>query len=370
MEALVTATQGPRERRAPAAAAIGDCPCPKCVAIGRQEIQDGSSYIPWGSVNKSVHGADLRVPASSKYSPLTPRAEMPVGRSQSHADGCLECQREAQRLNDGGVRWVSWSAVRQAVHHGVEYSPAPDRAPKPEPKPAYRIAGLPYKFGFDQLVGASAGLTLSLPMISVFSMSPLPGMVLATVLTTLGVNVPVLIRKSRDTEKRNSQTPAAPKSSRKARLASANQDRQVVLLAWARYETDVALQIDYPAMTDVRKPETAALAKALRAAEIASRHAGESIDSLIRYEGAVLDLEGAFKAAETAAKLDHENPLTTDQQALAHTLLAIAVDPAGNIHERRQAHQRLLKLLDGVIVLSDQARLALEASTARREVQQ
>lgn len=227
---------------------------------------------------------------------------------------------------------------------------------------------LPFSFTFDQAVGFAAGLSLSLPVISVLGLTPDVGIYIVAGLTALGTSTPWLISKTRDTEKRKAEKHAFVKPSRKTRLTSANQDREAVMLAWARYETDVALQIDFPAMTDVRKPETAALAKALRAAEIASRHAAESIDSLIRYEDAVLDLEGAFKAAETAAKLDQACPLTIDQKALAHTLLAMAVDPGGNLHERRQAHQRLLKLLDGVIVLAEPARLALEAATTRREI--
>jgi hypothetical protein len=71
-------------------------------------------------------------------------------------------------------------------------------------------------------------------------------------------------------------TPVKPPS-RDARLASASKDHEAIVMAWALYETDVALQIDFPAMTDVRKPETSALAKALRAAEIASRHAGDDL---------------------------------------------------------------------------------------------
>jgi hypothetical protein len=353
MENLVTAAQGPRERRAPAAAAIGDCRCLECVAVGRQQIQDGSTYIPWRRVNKSVHDADLRVPASSKYSPLTPSG------SNSRASATQE---------PGGRRTVTTGIPRENDDVTKPRIAATDAAKK-RFKHIYGMQ-MPFSFTFDQAVGFAGGLTLSLPIISVFGLTPDVGLYVAAGLTALGTSTPWFIGKARDTEKRKTATPAAPKPSRKTRLASANTDREAVLLAWAKYETDIGLQIDYPAMTDMRRPETSALAKALRAAEIASRHAAESIDSLIRYEGAVLDLEGAFKAAETASKLDQEHPLSPDDKALAHTLLAMAVDPAGNVHERRQAHQRLLKLLDGVIVLSDPARLALEANTGNRQVQQ
>ena len=40
-----------------------------------------------------------------------------------------------------------------------------------------------------------------------------------------------------------------------------------LLARWSRYELDPACCIDYPAMTDVRLPETSALLRAMRAAE-------------------------------------------------------------------------------------------------------
>jgi hypothetical protein len=369
--------------------ARGACRCPKCVAVARNEARSGAPANVWGPINDAVHGDDikqaLKEQAQLQYKRETEMLHTERAKAAalaapphgtSHAMKCLGCQKEAQRLRDLGVRWVSWSAVQAAVHRGVPYDPQPEVAPAPQPKvmeaakKRYQLYNTGVSFTFDQAVGFAAGLTLSLPIISVFGLGPDVGVYIATGLTALGTSTPWLISKTRDTEKRKAEKPAAVKSSRKTRLASAHQDHEAVLLAWAKYETDVALQIDYPTMTDVRQPETAALAKALRAAEIASRHSGESIDSLIRYEGSVLDLEAAFKAAETAAKLDQQHPLTADQKALAHTLLAMAVDPAGNAHERRGAHQRLLKLLDGLIVLAEPARLALEASTARREVQQ
>jgi hypothetical protein len=353
---------------------FGDCRCKKCRALGRQEILSGRS-VSWLAINLMVHKGAPRIPASSKYSPLTPSGsnsrasatQDPGGRrTVTTAELAAKCQCK------------SCVELTRQIQHGFPRIPrenvdltkpgiAATDAAKKRFKHIYGME-MPFSFTLDQAVGFAGGLTLSLPVISVFGLTPDVGVYVVAGLTALGTSTPWFIGKARDTEKRKTATPAAPKPSRKTRLASARQDHEAVLLAWARYETDVALQIDYPAMTDVRKPETAALAKALRAAEIASRHAQESLRSLIHYEGAVLDLEGAFKAAGTAAKLDQENPLTADQKTLAHTLLAMAVDPAGNVHERRQAHQRLLKLLDGVILLAEPARLALEAAAARGEI--
>jgi hypothetical protein len=232
----------------------------------------------------------------------------------------------------------------------------------------------------DRVAGGCIGVLGITPVIAIFGIDTVAaGPLFASVAVVGAVGVPWVVTKVRASAKLEAPAvaaarPAAPAvapvkpPSRAARLASASKDHEAIVMAWAKYETDVALQIDFPAMTDVRMPETSALAKALRAAEIASRHAGDDLDAVIRYEGAVLDLEAAFATAEAAAKLGGEHPLTTDQKTLAHTLLAMAVDPEGNIHERRHAHQRLLKLLDGVIILAEPARLALEAAAARGEL--
>ena len=51
-------------------------------------------------------------------------------------------------------------------------------------------------------------------------------------------------------------------------LHTAAQAEHTTLLArWSRYELDPAYCIDYPAMTDVRQPETAAVIRAMREAE-------------------------------------------------------------------------------------------------------
>jgi hypothetical protein len=68
-----------------------------------------------------------------------------------------------------------------------------------------------------------------------------------------------------------------------------------VLKRWQRYELDPALTIDYPDMSDVARPETAALVKAMREAEQlrSSRELG--------YPSAVAQLEAALQRAEMAA---------------------------------------------------------------------
>lgn len=77
--------------------------------------------------------------------------------------------------------------------------------------------------------------------------------------------------------------------------ARAQADHDTLLARWSRYELDPACCIDYPAMTDIRLPETSALIRAMREAEQlrAARHQG--------YAPAVERLAHALTAAERAA---------------------------------------------------------------------
>jgi hypothetical protein len=286
---------------------------------------------------------------------------------------CEGCVDATEKQFARGAKSARWGSVHRTVHGQEAPASGVRRAKGRVRKPRHSVR--------DRVAGGCIGVLGISPVISIFGIDTVAaGPLFASVAVVGAVGVPWVVTKVRASAKLEAPAVApAPTAarpavapvklpSRKDRLASTTKDHEAVVMAWAKYETDVSLQIDYPAMTDVRKPETSALAKALRAAEIASRHAGDDLDSVIRYEGAVLDLEAAFATAEAAARLDSEHPLTTDQKDLAHTLLAITVDPNGNVHERRQAHQRLLKLLDGVIILAEPARLALEVAAARGEI--
>jgi hypothetical protein len=76
---------------------------------------------------------------------------------------------------------------------------------------------------------------------------------------------------------------------------AAQAEHDTLLARWRHYELDPASCIDYPAMTDVRLPETSALIKAMREAEQlrAGRHQG--------YAPAVARFAVALTAAEQAA---------------------------------------------------------------------
>lgn len=72
-----------------------------------------------------------------------------------------------------------------------------------------------------------------------------------------------------------------------------------VLARWRRYELDPAEAIDFPAMSDVRVPETSAMVKAMALAELLRRSTGPG--GTAEYRAAVAVLESAFRTAEDAA---------------------------------------------------------------------
>lgn len=81
----------------------------------------------------------------------------------------------------------------------------------------------------------------------------------------------------------------------RAEIEAAAERHRTVLSRWQRYELDPACSIDYPDMTDVRRPETADLIRAMKEAERvrAVEAAG--------YLPAVVRLENALGRAEAAA---------------------------------------------------------------------
>ena len=82
---------------------------------------------------------------------------------------------------------------------------------------------------------------------------------------------------------------------RRAGFADDAARHEYVLEQWSRYELDPARTIDFPAMTDVRSAETAALTRAMREAEYCKVTAGTD------YRAAVERLAEALAAAERAA---------------------------------------------------------------------
>jgi len=77
-----------------------------------------------------------------------------------------------------------------------------------------------------------------------------------------------------------------------------------VIARWMQYETDPAKTIAFPAMTDARVPETAALLTTMDRARWLRPASGQAVitpETFSHYRAAVAELEAAFEAAEAGA---------------------------------------------------------------------
>lgn len=98
---------------------------------------------------------------------------------------------------------------------------------------------------------------------------------------------------------------AIPSASAPRPLERLQAEHEAITARWMRYETDAALQIAYPEMTDVKQPATAAYLRAAGHAVDARRAATAALApaEFAAYRDAVADLERAFETAEYAARM-------------------------------------------------------------------
>ena len=92
-----------------------------------------------------------------------------------------------------------------------------------------------------------------------------------------------------------------------ATISATSALHQSLVARWSHYELDPAAAIDFPAMTDIRVPETSALIRAVTAAARFQLAELDTDDSAATYRCAVATLAEALVAAEHAAQC----PLTT-----------------------------------------------------------
>ncbi|NUS36333.1 MAG: hypothetical protein HOQ04_07710 [Pseudarthrobacter sp.] len=152
--------------------------------------------------------------------------------------------------------------------------------------PAAGIAGTDQLF-WDLFLGSCVALpALLIPAL----LSPWAGLFLAGAAAASGIaayrGTPRLLARRTAREERRARMSAH-------QAARARHDE--LMIRWRRYELDPACSIDYPALTDVRLPETSALIKAMRRADElrAVPHQG--------YPDAVGSLAASLAAAERAA---------------------------------------------------------------------
>ena len=146
-----------------------------------------------------------------------------------------------------------------------------------------------------------AGLAIIAPAVLVPSLaSPATGLMLTAIATTTAVAsyrwTPKLFRWQEI--RRSARDDAA------AHAVAALRHREA-LARWQRYELDPAFCIDFPAMSDPRRPETAAMLKAMKAAEQERCGAGPRGTTPGGYSTAVDRLERALAQAERAAGARH-----------------------------------------------------------------
>jgi prepilin-type N-terminal cleavage/methylation domain-containing protein len=139
-------------------------------------------------------------------------------------------------------------------------------------------------------------------------------------------------------------------------------------MQWASYELDMAKLIDFPLMTDMREPVTAALHKALKkAADLEPASAKKMAAHPVvnsDFWNAVNDLDAAFHTAEQTAKKvawSKFTPIERKSLATAKNLLALALDSGASPAERQSAYKRVFKELQGLIEFPEKARLEIEA---------
>lgn len=134
---------------------------------------------------------------------------------------------------------------------------------------------------------------------------------------------------------------------------------------WSSYELDVLKVLEFPAVTNMNVPATFEFHKAMRKASHFLTEADSiTADDVTEFREAVLDVEHRFEVMIAEAKRLKWNDYTEKERVslqMAQSLLAIAINSASSPHERQIAYKRLMKEVEGIIVLPEKAVLELES---------
>lgn len=135
--------------------------------------------------------------------------------------------------------------------------------------------------------------------------------------------------------------------------------RDASLVAWSRYETDVALLIDYPVMTDYSDPVIREVLVAMQGIREAERGSDPA-----RLHLAVDRFDVALRTAENYARRCGQSKLTDQERsrlATARTALNLILDGAASPSEVDGAYRSLSGSLRGIIDLPAPAAADLDA---------
>jgi hypothetical protein len=140
---------------------------------------------------------------------------------------------------------------------------------------------------------------------------------------------------------------------------------------WLDYELDIGKLLDFPLMTDMSNPLTERFHRAKLRADLLRPAKAEDLledgDATRQYLDAVENYVTAFDVAEAEAIRRRRNDFTkVDQQRLsrARSALRVAVDTAATAQERERAYALARRELDGLVVLPERARTAIERGIA------
>ncbi|MBD7996622.1 hypothetical protein H9639_15090 [Arthrobacter sp. Sa2CUA1] len=158
---------------------------------------------------------------------------------------------------------------------------------------------------------------------------------------------------------RRKRTARAEAQARTGSWEAACRRRDSSLVAWSRYETDVALLIDYPVMTDYSDPVIREVLVAMQGIREAERGSDPA-----RLHLAVDRFEVALRTAENYARRCGQSKLTDQERsklATARTALNLILDGAAAPSEVDGAYRSLRGALRGIIDLPAPAAADLEA---------
>jgi hypothetical protein len=139
-----------------------------------------------------------------------------------------------------------------------------------------------------------------------------------------------------------------------------------LMLEWSKYETDVALMIDYPIMTDYTDPvvhKVIAAMQKIRTAEMMTTDTASTDAADSALQAAVNEFEIAFHTAERYARRYGQERLDPREQrklSMARTALDIILDGEAPAHEVEAAYKSLRSSLKGIIDLPQRAVAELE----------
>ena len=140
---------------------------------------------------------------------------------------------------------------------------------------------------------------------------------------------------------------------------------------WLDYELDVSKLLDYPLMTDMSEQATQRFHRAkLRADLVRPADLGDLLgdgDAARQYLDAVEEYVTAFDVAEAEAFRRRRSGFSKEEQqrlSRAHSALRIASDTAATPKERERAYDVACGELDGLIVLPERTRAAIERGIA------